>query len=234
MKKLLQIILLINTLNLLALPSQTNLNIPEPMIFDLVRPLGSTKGELELNILTSSFRRDSTKYSPEIEYEIIDGLGIEAELGIVEEHVSIYKIAMQDTFAKAPFKNAVHGWQIMHLYDSHINRNITNVLYLLASRIYGPTSGMFMIGAETGQKGGTAFVFNPTLFYNVNHYLSLGFENNIHINKKYHILSVPQVNLLLDKNWSIQLGVGQKWQTHHHREHIFAFRLIYSIVDHPD
>ena len=73
--------------------------IPEPMVFDLVRPLGGKKGELEANVLgliplrrragaidqvpdplglvPQSRRSAAIELSPEIEYAVRDGVALE-------------------------------------------------------------------------------------------------------------------------------------------------------------
>lgn len=56
---------------------------PEPMIFDLVRPLGARKGEFEANtlaLLPLKGRRYNVDWAPEIEYAFANGYAIELEL----------------------------------------------------------------------------------------------------------------------------------------------------------
>ena len=58
-------------------------HIPEPMVFDMVRPLGAQRGELEINTLAQrnlSGSGSRTEWAPEIEYAFMDGLAIEFEL----------------------------------------------------------------------------------------------------------------------------------------------------------
>ncbi len=76
--------------------------IPEPMVFDLIRPLGAKRGEAELNslgriplsrkarqvdgvsdplgLVRRSQDRQGTEWAPEIEYALTDGLAVEFEL----------------------------------------------------------------------------------------------------------------------------------------------------------
>ena len=54
---------------------------PEPMIFDLVDPLGAKKGEVELNSLFDySPRTGQFQWSPEIEYAFKNGHAIEMSI----------------------------------------------------------------------------------------------------------------------------------------------------------
>ena len=52
--------------------------IPEPMVFDLVRPLGAARGELEVNSLfrLPVAREGRLLWAPEVEYTFADGYGI--------------------------------------------------------------------------------------------------------------------------------------------------------------
>lgn len=45
-------------------------HIPEPMVFDMMRPLGAKQGELEANVLTTtpwSGKDGNTHWAPEVE-----------------------------------------------------------------------------------------------------------------------------------------------------------------------
>ena len=57
--------------------------IAEPMVFDLVRPLGARRGELEVNALAQrnlSGPDRNVEWAPEIEYAVADGFAVELEL----------------------------------------------------------------------------------------------------------------------------------------------------------
>jgi hypothetical protein len=59
--------------------------IPEPMVFDMVRPLGARRGELEVNVLgLVPLKRDggapAIEWAPEVEWAIRDGFAVEFEL----------------------------------------------------------------------------------------------------------------------------------------------------------
>ena len=52
-----------------AASSSEEFGIPEPLVFDMVRPLGSPKGEMEVNaFLNQSTHGGPLQWSPELEY----------------------------------------------------------------------------------------------------------------------------------------------------------------------
>src|SRR5687768_4202682 len=64
-----------------AVLSSEELGIPEPLVFDLVRPLGSARGELEANtLMTRSSKTGQFAWAPEIEYAFANGYAVELEL----------------------------------------------------------------------------------------------------------------------------------------------------------
>lgn len=219
--------------HLWAMPSQEDLRIPEPLLFDEVRPLGAKKGEFEVNVLGADMKRNFPffdEFAPEIEYAIADGYAIEGELPVEQEQVAAYKMAFQGTFSSAPFRQAVHGWQVIALYDRIHHRTLLTGLYLLAARIDRSYSMLVMLGGDTGDNGnGSALLVNPTIFYNLNDRVTLGIEQNIALRRHQHsYLILPQIDYNLSQFWSIQLGAGCLWQRSHQSEPYVAFRLIFN------
>lgn len=77
--------------------ASSRLRIPEPMVFDLVRPLGAPKGELEVNSLfrMSEFGgRAVLQWAPEVEYTFADGYGVEFEVPAENGQLEAYKFAL--------------------------------------------------------------------------------------------------------------------------------------------
>lgn len=52
----------------------------EPLFIDLVRPIDSKKGQLEVNTLCHKNNSSKTSCAPEVEYVVADGFGVEPEL----------------------------------------------------------------------------------------------------------------------------------------------------------
>src|SRR5688500_18024187 len=74
----------------LSTPAQGD-DRPEPMVFDLVDPLGAPKGELEINTLMDFVpRTGKLEWQPEIEYAFADGYAAEFELPLENSTVQQY------------------------------------------------------------------------------------------------------------------------------------------------
>ena len=93
-----------------------DLEVPEPMIFDLVRGLRSQKGELEINALVLAVPSDDGRvdlvYAPEVEFAFADGNAIELELPFHNDRLSAIKLAFQRTLGVNKGGSAAHGLQI--------------------------------------------------------------------------------------------------------------------------
>ena len=107
--------------------------IPEPMVFDLVRPLGAHKGEFEINCLgefplqrggndepddplgltPSSVDRNEIEWAPEIEYAPLDGFAVEFELPFEGSSLEAYKFAAQWTIHTAFEDHFIDGAQLI-------------------------------------------------------------------------------------------------------------------------
>lgn len=112
-------------------------HIPEPMVFDLVRPLGARRGELEINTLglfplrnrgrSRSVRdvpdaledTDETRidWAPEIEYALFDDFAVELELPFEDEKLVAYKFAAQWTLGTTMDGKMIHGTQGIAEYN---------------------------------------------------------------------------------------------------------------------
>ncbi len=93
-----------------AAPNNTP-RLPEPMVFDLVLPLGASKNEFEVNTLFQyDFANDSVELNPEFEYAYADGYGIELELPMKNTAIDAYKLALQGTFNFLNNRKFIHGW----------------------------------------------------------------------------------------------------------------------------
>lgn len=112
--------------------------IPEPMVFDLVRPLGAKKKEVEINSLAARpLRRGgaAVDWAPEIEFTFMDGYALEFELPIENFTLQSYKLAAQGTFGTLMDRRAIHGWQVLaELYRHGEDRFSVYYLYLYGHR----------------------------------------------------------------------------------------------------
>lgn len=230
--------------------------IPEPMVFDLVRPLGARQGELEVNTLAifplTSYRsrrppvtdpfgftplsRDRTgiEWAPEIEYAIADGLAVEFELPFEDAHLEAYKFAGQYTFGTALQDQLIHGAQAIVQPTVNLSEWDLTLLYLLGFRFDETWSALAMVGARTAVGNSefeerTTVLFNFSLFADVAQELTVGFESNYSRNLRGEatLLLMPQVHWELTDHLMLQSGFGVGFTV---PEVIpaFSLRLIYS------
>jgi hypothetical protein len=213
--------------------------IPEPMVFDLVRPLGGRRGEGEINALgLIPLRRkvrtvdDATdplglvrrspdtqgiEWAPEIEYDVWDGLGIEFEVPMENRRVEAYKGAGQALFGTALEHRFIHGAQVIVQYDSQPKLWTATFLYLAGFRFNETWSAFGMFGPRTELAGRvshrrTEWLSNVTLFADVTHRLVAGIETNLGqvLDGHASLLIMPQLHYEVSKRWMIQGGIGTR------------------------
>ncbi len=116
-KTLTSVFLLIIGFNANYVMSHHGPRLPEPMVFDLVLPLGAKQHEYELNALAQyNFADDVVEYNPEIEYVFTDGYAIELELLMENTAVKEFKVALQGTFNFFHSSKFTHGWQSLRSF----------------------------------------------------------------------------------------------------------------------
>lgn len=228
--------------------------IPDPMVFDLVRPLGAKRGEAEFNTLgvipltrksrqvddasdplglvrRSSDRR-GVEWAPEIEYVLADGLAVEFELPMENISVEAYKVAGQATFGTLWHHRFIHGAQVIAQYNSDPRFWTTAWLYLAGFRIDKTWSvfGMFGPRFEHGSSLSglhKELLSNVTLFADITNRMVAGVETNVGqvLGGHASVLVMPQVHYEVDLHWMIQGGIGVRI-THDLTLPEIGFRLI--------
>jgi hypothetical protein len=216
--------------------------IPEPMVFDLVRPLGAKRGEWEANTLAlfplrpRSRRVDNTpdplglvrrspdrrgvEWAPEVEYAFADGWAAEVELPMEDAALEAYKGAAQTTFGTAFHQRFIHGAQAIIQYDRDPAVWTATLLYLAGWRADDTWSLFGMTGAR-GEVAGAVparraeWLGNLSLFADVTPRLVAGLEANISqvIGGDTSVLIMPQLHYEAGKHWMIQAGAGVRITT---------------------
>jgi hypothetical protein len=204
--------------------------VPEPMVFDLVRPLGAKKGELEVNTLgvvpltrgrTGSPRasdelglvplsedKGKIEWAPEIEFALWDGFALELEFPFEGSTLEELKGAVQWTAGTAFGGRFIHGFQgiVEHALQSD-STNWTG-LYLAAMRFSSRWSALGMWGAshETGADardlggGRTQILQNLSLFCDISHNWTAGLETN------YAVSMQGNSTVLLMPQMQVEMG----------------------------
>lgn len=190
--------------------------IPEPMVYDLVRPLGAVKGELEINslFLRPLRRGRSLEWAPEIEYTFARGYGFELEVPMEGSRRESWKAALQGTLGLTHQGKTIHGWQALSERWRLEDRGKIDLLYLTGTRWHNRWSTFTMLGprleTEHGRHRG-GLVWNQSVFYHQSKKLNLGLESNwaSPAAGSGYWLAVPQLTWRKSR-YNIQLGAGSR------------------------
>lgn len=228
-------------------------DVPEPMVFDLIRPLGVRRGELEVNVLgqlplarlrtsdpqfdfvggsdEADVKRDSLEIAPEVEYAPFDDFAVELELPVANGRLEAIKGAAQYTLPGAT-ESFTQGLQSILFHDRGSHSYATSLLYLSGYRFSPRYSVLGMLGFNRefgGDSPGsrTQGLLNATLFAELDSRWTLGLETNYANNVRGNssLLVMPQVHARLFGNYSSQFGIGT--QT---REGSTAAELVFRLV----
>ena len=193
------------------------LQIPEPMVFDLVRPLGAEKGEIEINSLfLQPFRRShgALRWAPEVEVTYAEGHAIEFELPAEGFELESYKLALQSKFPARKSPYFTHGWQGIVEKGRTGFAWDTSQLYLTGIRWHPRWSMMSLHGPRyfrpRGAPGSWSMFANNTLFYQAPRRPVLGVESNLEFSRQRgnYALLMPQVHFHLGHRIQLQIGAG--------------------------
>lgn len=210
--------------------------IPEPLLFDLVRRVNSQKGELEINSLfvnpgASEFK--GLEIAPEIEYAFSDGMAVEFELPTSQGRSHSYKGALQ--FQLPSVIGDLTGLQLMHEKIHEKSWNESTILLLIGKRLNSKWSLFTMLGnrfvygrdLEVKERSRDLPIANFNLFYDYGRSFDLGLEVNVRgVAASFEELIVmPQLHALLEDDFKIQFGFGASFDGYQ-TSPISALRLI--------
>jgi len=207
--------------------------MPEPMVFDLVRPLGAKRGELEINtLLVQSTKRGAPlEWAPEIEWAFRDGLAIEGELPFENGELATYKVALQGTMRGSPDGQFQHGWQVIGQRVRADDSWSADALYLAGYRPWQKVTLFTMSGARRRVFDGDPVVQtvqNTTVFYQPSPRLILGVETNLVLGAadRRSRLIMPQVQIELAGKYLAEFGLGAEERTPGRWGTAFGARLV--------
>jgi hypothetical protein len=198
--------------------SSIKARIPEPMVFDLIRPLGAQRGEFEVNSLFRFSPTDKPRrllWAPEIEYAFLEGYGIEFELPMENGSIDSWKGAIQGTLAGPWKKTFIHGWQVLGEKIRGGGYSKVDLMYLAGARWHRDWSAFSMTGVEreSGTQAAHAFLGNYSLFFHLRDTVSYGLESNIkgRGNSGRGLLLMPQAQFRKSR-LNLQVGAGCRWR----------------------
>lgn len=209
--------------------------VPEPLLFDLVRPLGPRQGEVEFNTLAifpwrarnrdltddpfgpgpSTPDRRDIEWAPEVEWAIVDNFAIEFELPFEGGKLEELKLGLQWTFGTAFDDHYIHGVQVLIEPTPQWRQWNSTLLYLGGIRFDETWSALLMIGGRMdleGPRNSDSFerLFNASLFADVTEDIVVGVETNFasRIDGRRQVIVVPQTHLEFTERIELQAGVG--------------------------
>lgn len=206
---------------------QETVNIPEPLMFDLVRGLGAKQGELEINVLAdfplNNGSARGVEWAPEIEYALFNNFAIELEFPFNNFELEAYKMAVQWTIGSSKSNKFIHGIQIIgetYIHDDILELNFLYVPAYRFSEVWS-TIGLFGVmlesGADTPPKNYT-IILNASVFADLNKHTVVGLEINNSDptfqridDNNMELLVLPQAHYEFDSGFSFQFGIGPKF-----------------------
>lgn len=211
--------------------------IPEPMVFDMIRPLAAPRGELEVNTLALFPIRaqgEEIEWAPEIEYAFANGHAVEFELPFEGGRLESIKLGLQGTLGTLANNRMVHGWQYLGEANADTGRIETTLLYLAGVRFSERWSTLSMVGfnlpnAERapGERRDDALLVNHSVFNDLSKNTTAGVELNVRAGRDGTAWRLtPQLHQRLSHSIMLQAGVGAKKPAHRSPFATSAVRLI--------
>ena len=210
-------------------------DVPEPLLFDLVRPLGARKGELEFNTLAifpwsasntnpdddpfgpspTTFDKGGIEWAPEVEYALADNFAIEFEFPFESSTLEEYKLGLQWTIGTAFDNRYIHGFQVLVQPTSDWENWNSTLLYLAGIRFDETWSALIMAGGRMDLEGpdnaGTfERLLNASLFADVNRSARVGLETNYasKLDGTAEFILIPQLHYDFNDHFQVQAGLG--------------------------
>lgn len=214
---------------------QRPVQIPEPLLFDMVRPLGPRTGDLEFNTLavfpwrrrgltgprdpfgsgTATTDRGEIEWAPEVEVALSETFAIEFELPFEGGTLEELKLGLQWTFGTALDNQYIHGMQILLEPTPQFETWNSTLVYIGGFRFDETWSTLFMVGGRMDLEGPDNFetferLVNASLFAEVVDWLTLGVEVNVAtaLRGRNNYIMVPQSHIQLTDTLELQAGIG--------------------------
>jgi hypothetical protein len=231
-----------------------HVDVPEPLLFDLVRPLGAKKGEVEFNTLAvfpwratntnlqddpfgpgpTTPDRKGIEWAPEVEIALADNFAIEFEFPFESTTLEEYKLGLQWTIGTAFNHRYIHGFQALIEPTVEWEKWSTTLLYLGGIRFDETWSALFMVGGRINLEGpNRAETFerltNSSIFADVADGVQVGVETNYasKLDGTSNFILIPQLHYQLTERFQTQSGLGFGTFTEG-SEQSFIIRVIYS------
>jgi hypothetical protein len=213
--------------------------IPEPMVFDLVRPLNARAGEFEANVLAIvplrrgpagaaglpdpigavpfGPQKSEIEWAPEFEWCPRDGVTWEVEFPFRRDRFEAIKVAHQRMLGTAFDDRFIHGWQAIGLNDFDSGTTTVALLWVAGWRFDRTWSVLTLVGGrqEIGPPGyrGTEYLQNVSLFADITDDMVFGIETNWQqeTTGPAALLLMPQFHWQIGRFLNVQAGAGYRF-----------------------
>jgi hypothetical protein len=203
--------------------------IPEPMLFDMIRPMGARRGELEANtLLVKGLDGAALAWAPEVELAVADGFAVELELPMTGARVDAFKLGLQGTFGTGLGGNFVHGVQYLGTVD-RAGKWGSSLLYLAGVRYDKHWSSITMIGAKTSNSVRLlrpVSLINHSLFRDVGARTTAGLEFNREGGPAGGWVLLPQLHQRVARRFVMQVGAGMEKPRGERRVALASLRVV--------
>ncbi len=203
-----------------AAPAEARPEVPEPLHFDLVRPLGPSAGELEANVLgvvPLALHPRAVEWAPEIEWAPARDVAFEVELPMLDHRVQAIKLATQLTLHGSSRSRVAHGIQVAATLGLDRHESVHG-LHVLAAEL-GRRGGLVtMIGprwtTSPAHGSGLSLLLNAALFVSLRRSHAVGIEASWARGLREGELELlPQAHVRLGHHARLQLGVGARHES---------------------
>lgn len=196
------------------------IDVPEPLLFDLIRRPDGHRGELEFNtLLVVPLRgRPRVGWSPEVEYTFTRGHSVELEVDVDHDRVERLQLAFQGTFNWSRNERFIHGWQMLNAYDFEERAVSVTGLYMFAVRYSRRVSSWVLVGgrylgANRTEEARGAAVINPSVYVRLRSNVILAVESNLVFGPGERVASLlGEVEWDITPDLQFQIGIGPRWE----------------------
>lgn len=210
--------------------------IPEPLYFDLVRNLGSQKGELEVNVLgASAFTLEhGLRWSAEAEVAPVDGLALELETSFEGTRPDAVKGGAMVTVGSLALRRLELGVLGLHERAVHEKRSSTIVAAVTGVRFSHRVQGVTIVGPSLWTRGGAVRLgaeLHPSVFYQATRGTTLGLElgYRFEAGRPATVTALPQLHLTPGSHVRVQVGLGTESVVRGHLRALGVVRLSYEL-----